>query len=107
MPVFALFNFDDTSTLAMDSSPISGTQFGYYVNGAAASGGQAVLDGDNDLVKIAPDPLYQMDTGTLAIEFTLGASPLTGTQTVISRDSSGDTPGGFRVEILANGAVLL
>ena len=105
MPVFALFNFDDTSTLAMDSSPISGTQFGYYVNGAAASGGQAVLDGGNDLVKIAPDPLYQMDTGTLAIEFTLGASPLTGTQTVISRDSSGDTPGGFRVEILANGAV--
>lgn len=105
MPVFALFNFDDPSTLAQDSAPALGDQIGYYVNGATSAGGQAVLDGSNDLVKIVPDEAFQMDRGTLEIQFTLGDSPLTEPQTVISRDSTGDTAGGFRVEILANGAV--
>jgi len=52
MPVFALYNFDDADNVVMDSALGNGNQFGYYVNGAVASGGQAVLDGENDFVKI-------------------------------------------------------
>lgn len=107
MPVFALYNFDDTDLTARDSALGNGAQNGIYLNGAAASGGQAVLDGDNDLVKFYADPSFQMDRGTLGITFTMGSDPLTGTQTLLSRDSAGTTDGGYRVEILANGAVVI
>jgi hypothetical protein len=105
MPVYALFNFDDQTTMAMDSAPLNGDQFGYYLNGASASGVQAQLHGENDLIKIVADPAFQFDGGKLEIQFTLSQAPLTHTQAVVSRDSVGDTPGGFRVEILSNGAV--
>ena len=107
MPVFALYNFDDADSTAHDSALGNGAQDGLYVNGAAASGGQVVLDGDNDLVKIYPNPAFQMDRGTLDISFALGADPLTDTQTVLSRDSAGTTDGGYRIEILADGAVVI
>ena len=107
MPVFALYNFDDTDTTVRDSALGNGAQNGLYLNGAAASGGQAVLDGDNDLVKLYPDPTFQMDRGTLDISFTLGQDPLADTQTVLSRDSAGTTDGCFRVEILADESVLI
>ena len=105
MPVYAQFNLDDTTNLAMDSAPASGTQYGYYVNGAASDGASAILDGRDDFIKIMPDAAYQADAGTLAIGFTLGSAPLSGNQTVISRDSTGTTDGGFRVEILSDGSV--
>jgi Ca2+-binding RTX toxin-like protein len=107
MPVFAQFNLDDTGTDATDSAPEAGLQHGTYFNGAASVGGQAVLDGDNDIVKLYPDPLYQMDRGTLDIKFTLGQDPLTSTQTVLSRDSVGTTPGGYHVDIQADGSVVI
>jgi hypothetical protein len=105
MSVYSLFNFDDASTLAQDSTPLQGIQLGSYINGATSLGGRAILDGVNDLVKISADPAFQSDAGTLEIQFTLAGAPLTATQTVVSRDSVGDTQGGFRVAILANGAV--
>ncbi len=87
MPVFAQFNLNDVgSTNALDSASDAGFQNGIYLNGAASDGSQAVLDGENDLVKIYPDPAYQMDHGTLDINFTLAQEPLTATQTVLSRD---------------------
>ena len=107
MPVFALYNFDDADTHAADSALSNGAQDGLYLNGAAASGGQAVLDGTDDLVKIYPNPAFQMDRGTLDINFTLGADPLTDTQTLLSRDSAGTTDGGYRIEILPNGSVVI
>jgi CshA-type fibril repeat protein len=107
MPVFALYNFDDADTTARDSALGNGAQDGHYLNGAAAAGGQAVLDGEDDLVKIYANPAFQMDRGTLDINFSLGADPLTGTQTVLSRDSAGSTDGGYRIEIQANGAVVI
>jgi len=107
MPVFAQFNFNDVDNNALDSVPALGDQLGIYRNGATSVGGQAVLDGQNDLVKIYPDPIYQMDRGTLDIKFTLADQPLTATQTVLSRDSVGDTPGGYRVEIQADGSVVI
>lgn len=107
MPVFALYNFDDTDTTALDSALGNGAQNGIYLNGATATGGQAVLDGDNDLVKFYHDPSFQMDRGTLDIRFTMGNDPLTDTQTLLSRDSAGTTDGGYRVEILANGSVVI
>ena len=107
MPVFAQFNFNDVGTNALDSAPALGDQLGTYRNGAASAGGQAVLDGQDDLVKIFQDPAYQMDQGTLDIKFTLANQPLTATQTVLSRDSVGDTAGGYRVEIQADGSVVI
>ena len=95
MPVFAQFNFNDVDTTALDDALGNGAQLGTYRNGATAVGGQAVLDGQDDIVKIYPDDSYQMDRGTLDIQFTLGSDPLTGTQTVLSRDSTGTTDGGL------------
>lgn len=107
MPVIALYNFEDTANIAMDSALGNGNQFGYYLNGATASDGRAVLDGQNDLVKIMADPAFQMDRGTLDITFSLNNDPLTETQTLLSRDSTGQTDGGFRVEITADGSVVI
>ena len=107
MPVFALYNFDDAATSAADSALGNGAQDGTYLNGATAVGGQAVLDGENDLIKIYPSPEFQMDTGTLDIRFTLSDAALTDTQTILSRDSIGQTAGGYRIEVLADGSVLV
>lgn len=107
MPVYALHDFNDAGTAAMDSAVGNGAENGIYLNGAAASDGQAVLDGVNDFVKIYPDQSFQMDRGTLNIEFTLANSPLTGLQTVVSRDSAGTTDGGYHVDILADGSVVV
>lgn len=107
MPVFALYNFDDLDTTARDSALVNGAQDGIYLNGASAAGGQAILDGQNDLVKIYHDNAFQMDRGTLDIKFTLGQSPLTDTQTVLSRDSIGQTDGGYRIEVQADGSVVI
>lgn len=107
MPVFALYNFDDVGTTALDSALGNGAQNGLYLNGAVAAGGEAVLDGINDLVKIFPDPTFQLDRGTLDIQFTLGESPLDGPQTVLSRDSVGQTDGGYRIQVLGDGSVVV
>ena len=107
MPVFAQFNFNDVDTTALDDALGNGAQLGTYRNGATAVGGQAVLDGQDDIVKIYPDDSYQMDRGTLDIQFTLGSDPLTGTQTVLSRDSTGTTDGGYHIDILVDGSVVI
>ena len=107
MPVFALYNFNDMGTTATDSAVGNGAQNGVYVNGASATGGQVVLDGANDLIKVYQDPAFQMDRGTLDINFSLSSDPLTGTQTVLSRDSVGQTDGGYRIDVLADGSVVI
>jgi Ca2+-binding RTX toxin-like protein len=107
MPVFALYNLNDAGTVAADSAAGNGAQDGRYVNGAASDGQQVVLDGINDLVKIYPDTSFQMDRGTLAIDFTLSDQPLEGTQTVLSRDSVGTSAGGYHIDILADGSVVI
>lgn len=61
----------------------------------------------DDLVKIYPDPTFQLTRGTLDITFTTDPDAPTGTQTVLSRDSVGDTAGGFRVELLTDGSVVI
>lgn len=107
MPVFTLHNFNDAGTTATDSAVENGAQNGLYLNGAAASGGQAVLDGVDDIIKIYPNPTFQMDRGTLNIQFTLADNPLTGPQTVLSRDSAGPTDGGYHIDIGADGSVVV
>ena len=107
MPIFALYNFNDAGTTAADSALSNGAQNGVYINGAVATGGQAQLDGANDLVKIYQDPAFQMDRGTLDIQFSLSDVPQTGTQTVLSRDSVGQTHGGYHIDILDNGSIVI
>jgi len=107
MPVFALYNFDDAGTLAQDSALGNGAQNGTYFDGATAAGGQAILDGINDFVKIGQNPVFQMDRGTLEIQFTLSDTPQTGTQTVLSRDSNDVAVGSYRIDILENGSVVI
>jgi Ca2+-binding RTX toxin-like protein len=103
MPVFALYNFNENGAV-IDSATANGAQDGSYINGATAMGGDLILDGVNDFAKIAPSTVFQMDRGTLEINFTTG--PFQGReQTVLSRDSVGQTEGGYRIEVLPDGAV--
>jgi Ca2+-binding RTX toxin-like protein len=104
MPVFALYNFNDTTTV-VDDAPVNGLQNGLYLNGAAASGGDLVLDGINDFAKIYPSSEFQMDRGTLEINFTPTDTGMTGPQTVLSRDSVGENQGSYRVEVYPDGSV--
>lgn len=106
MPVFALYNLDDMgTTTAHDTALGNGAQDGVYINGAASDGTRAVLDGDNDFVKIYPDPTFQMDRGTLEIKFTSSPEGSDTPQTVLSRDSAGETDGGYRVDIMPDGTI--
>lgn len=107
MPVFALYNLSDAGTTAVDAAGDNGQQNGLYLNGAASNGSQAVLDGVNDLVKIYADPAFQLSRGTLDITFTTDSEAPRCPQTVLSRDSTGDTVGGFRVELLTDGSVVI
>ena len=107
MPIFALYNFNDAGLEAADSALGNGAQEGVYINGAVASGGQAQLDGTNDLIKIYQDPVFQMDRGTLDIQFSLSETPQTDTQTVLSRDSAGQNEGGYHIDVLADCSVVI
>ncbi|MCF8486943.1 MAG: tandem-95 repeat protein [Rhodobacteraceae bacterium] len=106
MPVFALYNLNDTTSDALDSALGNGAQDGHYFNGATSVGGRAILDGVDDIVKIKEDEVFQMDRGTLEIQFSLDpAANVTFPHTVLSRDSQGTTEGGFRIEVLENGSI--
>lgn len=107
MPVFARYELDDTGSIAADSALANGAQDGAYTDGAASAGGRAVLDGVNDKVKIGHDPAFQLGRGTLELQFAQTAHVGSGPNTVLSRDSVGETAGGYRVEILADGSVLV
>jgi Ca2+-binding RTX toxin-like protein len=104
MPVFALYNFDETGAV-VDSALGNGAQDGIYLNGASASGGELVLDGENDFAKIYPDPSFQLTRGTLEVSFTTGDFDTNAVQTVLSRDSAGQNDGSFRVEVASDGSV--
>jgi Ca2+-binding RTX toxin-like protein len=107
MPVFALYNLDDTGSVAVDSSLVYGAQNGGYFNGASSAGGRAVLDGVDDKVKIYPDTDFQMTRGTLEIQFSQTAHVGTGSNTILSRDSAGETAGGYRIEVQEDGSILI
>jgi Ca2+-binding RTX toxin-like protein len=103
MPVIALYQFNEAGPVAADSALDNGAQDGINVDGAAGVDGRLVLDGINDKFKVE-DPVFQMERGTLEIQFATTAlkdEP----QTVLSRDSVGQTEGGFRVEVLGDGSV--
>lgn len=105
MPVFALYNFDEAFSPVLDSALDNGAQNGKYINGATPAGGRAMLDGNDDLVKIVADPAFQLDRGTLEIQFTQTAHTGTGANTILSRDSVGENAGGYRIDVLANGSI--
>ncbi len=106
MPVIALYNLNDPSTIALDSAVDNGAQNGVYFNGATSVGGRAVLDGVDDIVKIDNASVFQLPQGTLEIQFSLeDGTTLTEPRTVLSRDSIGETEGGYRIESLPNGAI--
>ncbi len=105
MPIFAQYDFDDTGSVVTDSATANGAQHGIYLNGAAPSGGQVVLDGVNDIAKIFPSPTFQMSAGTLDIQFTTSATAPNGVQTLLSRDAVGETEGGYHIDIRPDGVV--
>lgn len=106
MPVIALYDLNDTTTVANDSATDNGAQNGSYYNGATSVDGRAILDGIDDIVKIIEDPVFQLAAGTLELQFSLAPdAALTEARTILSRDSIGQTDGGFRIETLPNGAV--
>lgn len=106
MPVFAFYNLNDISTVAADSAIAGGLQNGTYFNGATSDGQQAVFDGIDDMVKITNDPVFQLDRGTLEIQFTIDeGTNFNIPRTVLSRDSAGTTDGGYRIEVLPDGMI--
>ncbi len=105
MPVFALYNFN-TNTEVVDDAAANGSQNGIYLNGASAFGGDLRLDGADDIAKIYPSPVFQLDRGTLEIEFT-PQGEITTPQTLLSRDSSGQNQGSYQIEVLPDGSILI
>jgi VCBS repeat-containing protein len=107
MPVFALYNFDDTGVVAADSALSNGAEDGHYFDGASPVDGRAVLDGVDDKVKIYPNENFQLDRGTLEIQFSQTEQVGETANTVLSRDSVGETSGGYRIEVMPDGSVLI
>lgn len=105
MPVFARYNFDDPATV-LDEAPENGEQNGGYFNGAHASGGYLVLDGIDDKAKIYASDTFQLDRGTLEINFRPTAeSGFSDPQTVLSRDTAGEHAGSMRIEVHGDGSI--
>lgn len=108
MPVFALFNFDESSSSWLrDEALGNGPQDGYLYDGAHAGGGVLSLDGDSAYAKIFPSQEFQLDSGTLGISFTPTDTHPRCPQTVASRDSVGENQGSFRIEVTPDGAVVV
>ena len=108
MPVLALYEFNDTDTTVRDSALGNGAQDGLYWQGASASGGRLQLDGVNDVAKIYNDPAFQMDRGTLEIQFSQTEHVGNGPNTVLSRDSVNLAEGGgYRIEVYPDGSVMV
>lgn len=105
MPIFALYNFDDTGAVAADSALENGAQNGSYLDGAVPVGGRVVLDGVDDKVKIAPGPEFDLPRGTLEIQFSQSAHVGDYPNTVLSRDTVGENPGGYRIDVMPDGSV--
>ena len=105
MPVIALYQFNEAGPVAADSALGNGAQDGTNTDGAAGVDGRLVLDGINDKFKVDSE-VFQLSRGTLEIQFAVNA--LThDPQTVVSRDSVGQTEGGYRVEVLGDGSVAI
>jgi Ca2+-binding RTX toxin-like protein len=105
MPVIALYEFNEAGPVAADSALGNGAQDGTNTDGAAGVDGRLVLDGINDKFKVG-DEVFQLSRGTLEIQFAMTA--LTDDpQTVLSRDSVGQTEGGYRIEVLGDGSVAI
>jgi len=105
MPNISLWDFTSN---ANDSVTADGTaQNGTLVNGASVSGGALELDASHcQYMLVDPDPAFQLDQGTIEIQFTqdqhVGSSP----DTLISRDSSGyDNGGHLTITVEQDGSV--
>lgn len=107
MPVYAHYDFNDLDATIQDGAPALGDQPGMYLNGASAEGGLLHLDGQNDIAKILVSPAFQMDRGTVSMQFSQISHSGDGPNTVLSRDSEGLSPGGFRVEVTAAGRIVV
>ncbi|MGQ0567174.1 MAG: Hint domain-containing protein [Gemmobacter sp.] len=104
MPVIALYEFNEAGEVATNSAGTSVSD-GTNTDGAEGLGGRLQLDGLNDKMKVG-DEAFQLDRGTLEIQFSVTA--LTDDpQTVLSRDSVGQTAGGYRIEVLVDGSVAI
>jgi Ca2+-binding RTX toxin-like protein len=106
MALIARYELDDACGVAVDSAAAAGAQNGIYLGGAVSAGGWARFDGADDRIRIAPDEAFQLDRGTLELRFMqtdAGGCP----QTVLSRDSAGQTEGAFRVEIMPDGRIVV
>ncbi len=103
MAIIALWDFDDPATVQDDVAVDGAEQDGTYEDGASASGGSLILDGTDDFALIPADPGFQLNAGTLVLEF----SPDTvHNGTLVSRDSQFYDGGGhFRLRVESDGSI--
>ncbi len=106
MTSIALWEFNDPTNVVDDLTAVDGSQNGVYVNGATAVGGEGVFDGTNDHVVIAADPSFDLDSGTLAMEFNLDTMPSSGSRYgLFSQDSVGFNAGDFTMWANDDGSI--
>ena len=104
MAVIASWNFETAgASAAQDSATGDGAQTGSLEGGASLLGGAVQLDGVDDRVVVAADPVFQLSSGTLLAEFVPDAVQ---DGTILSRDSRNlDDGGHFTAKVLSDGSV--
>jgi len=104
MALIALWEFNDPANVVDDVTADGTAQDGDYFGGATAAGGQGEFDGNNDHVVIPADAGLELETGTLAMEFTLDTMP-SSRFGLISQDSTGFNAGDFTMWANGDGSV--
>ncbi|WP_270732628.1 Hint domain-containing protein [Shimia sp. Alg240-R146] len=116
MAQVALFTFDDESKSELTDSDGNVDNSGTLVGDAYSDGnGVGHFDGDGDYGIVDPDPMFDLNQGTIAIEFTQsepspGNAPWTGAHTLFSSDANGygSTNGDhLSIYIKANGEICI
>jgi len=104
MALVTLWEFNDPANVLDDVTADGTAQDGSYFSGATAVGGQGIFDGVNDHVVIPPDPGLELNTGTIAMQFTLDTMPSSRVG-LFSADSTGFNDGDFTMWANGDGSI--
>ncbi|TCL00741.1 Hint domain-containing protein [Shimia isoporae] len=107
MAQIANYTFDQNTNCKLIDSAGPEDNSGWLYGDAFAHGGVGHFDGHRDYGLVKPDPIFGLDQGTIAIEFTqeapsCGNYPWNGAQTLFSTDAHGLGAEGGHLSIFIN-----